>query len=146
MGTEIDPRALSLFVGDLEPLPDEAIQWALVRCRRELRGKNGFPPTLTIADILDRAGVVSEAATSEAQARASWDALLNYADKYIVSDPEGNYGKRQYFGMTVKTPNLDRRTADTLRRIGDWRVIKTMTQDDYPFVQKRFYEIGRAHV
>jgi hypothetical protein len=144
MGTEIDPRAMRLFVDDLEPLTDEAIQHALVRCRRELRGKNGFPPMLTIADVLDRAGVVSEAETNGAEARAAWDALLRYAEKYIVADPEGDYGPRHYFGMKTDIPKLDQRTLDTLRRIGGWRVVKTMNQDDYPHVQRRFYEEYRA--
>lgn len=144
LGTELSAGALALFVEDLSALPDAAIAHALVRCRRELRGRNGFPPTLTIADILDRAGVVTQAQSEEAEARAAWDALLLYADKHIVRDPHGSYVPKHYFGMTNEIPELDRVSADTLRRIGGWRAVKSMTEDDYPFVQKRFYEEYRA--
>lgn len=144
MGGELSAPALALFVTDLEKLPVEVIAHALARCRREIRGKNGFPPTLTIADVLDRAGVVSAKEVEDSECRAAWDSLLLYAGKHIISDPEGNYGKRRYFGVTIQIPELDQRTADTLRRVGGWKAVKTMTEDDYPFVQKRFYEEYRA--
>ncbi len=144
MGTELSGAALCLFVDDLAPLSIDQIGHALARCRREIRGKNGFPPTLTIADVLERAGVVSESAIGDAECRAAWDAMLFYAGKYIASDPHGSYGPRHYFDTKTEIPDLEQRTADSLRRIGGWRVIKTMTEDDYPHVQRRFYEEHRA--
>lgn len=141
--TPLTTPALFLFVDDLEPLDDKTIQLALTRCRREIGG-NGYAPTLTIKDVLERAGVVTQDEVDAAECRAAWDALLLYAGKYIVANPEGQYGPRHYFDMKTETPDLDPRTADTLRRVGDWKAIKTMTNDDFPFVQKRFYEEYRA--
>lgn len=135
--------ALRFFVDELEPLSDESIQLALGRCRREIGG-NGYAPTLTIKDVLDRAGVIAQDRLDDAECRAAWDALLRYASKHIVSDVEGSYVPRHYFGVDTQVPKLDQRTADALRRIGGWAVIKTITADDYPFVQKRFYEEYRA--
>jgi hypothetical protein len=51
-GMELSAPALNLFVEDLWPQSDEAIVCGLTR-RREIRGKNGFPPTLTIADVFE---------------------------------------------------------------------------------------------
>jgi hypothetical protein len=177
MGTEIDPRALSFFVDDLEPLPDEVIQGALARCRREISSKNGFPPALTIKDALDRCGVVSPADVEDAQCRAAWDALLKYAERFVCSDVEGNYyvvplsrktgevrrvpmrksnqlvriGRQQvgycrpvHVVETIQPPKLGQRLFDSLRRIGGWKQIKTITEDDYPHVQRRFYEEFRT--
>ena len=59
------------FAFDLFAYPDEQIDYALVCCRREIRGRNGFPPQLTIGDVLDRIGAVSEGAIAEAEARAA---------------------------------------------------------------------------
>ncbi len=67
MGAELSAPALNLFVEDLAELPDDAIACALARCRREIRGKNGFPPVLTIADVFDRAGVVTEGELEQAE-------------------------------------------------------------------------------
>ena len=139
MGASLPGPALSLFVKDLEPLPDEEIQLGLTRCRREIGG-NGYAPTLTIKDVLDRAGVVAQDKVDNAECRAAWDALLLHGSKHIVADPEGCYGPRHYFGMKTEMPGLEQRTTDALRRIGGWKVIKTMTEDDYPHVQRRFYE------
>ena len=130
MGALLPGPALRLFVDDLELLSDEEIQLGLTRCRREIGG-NGYAPTLTIKDVLDRAGVVAQDKVDNAECRAAWDALLLYGNKHIVADPEGCYGPRHYFGMKTETPELEQRISDVLRRIGGWRVIKTMKGDDY---------------
>lgn len=135
--------ALRMFVDAAEPHTNAVIQDGLSRCAREIGG-NGYAPTLTIKDFLDRCGVVSQKDVDEAECRAAWDALLRYADKHIVADVEGRYGPRHYFGQVTVTPELEQRTSDSLRRVGGWPAIKTMTMDDYPFVQKRFYEEYRA--
>jgi hypothetical protein len=144
MGTELSAPALSAFVNDLIVFPDEVIERALVRCRREIRGKNGFPPTLTIADVLDRVGVVSESEVECAEWRAAWDVTVRYADKYITSDAEGGYGEKRYFGGKLSIPELPPQIRDTVRRIGGWHALKCMNNDDFPFVQKRFCEEYRA--
>lgn len=125
-------------------LPDDVIAHALARCRREIRGRNGFPPTLTIADVLDRAGVVSETQVEEAECRAAWDVLLRHADKWIISDVNGGYKEKSYFGQNLEIPKLPNRIKDSLRRCGGWRAIKCMTNQDIPFVQRRFFEEYRA--
>lgn len=137
--TPLSAIALRLFVDDLQALTDEQIQLGLTRCRRELGG-NGYRPTLSIKDVFDRAGIVPRDQVEDAECRAAWDALLLYGNKYIVSDPEGGYGPRHCFGVKTDIPSVDQRTADTLRRIGGWKAIKTMTADDYPHVQRRFYD------
>src|SRR5450759_969844 len=144
MGTELSAPALNLFVEDLIELPDEVIARALVRCRREIRGKNGFPPTPTIADVLDRAGVVSETQVEEAECRAAWDVLLRYASKYIVSNVHGGYEEKHYFGQSLEIPQLPDRIKASLRRCGGWQAIKRITNEDMPFIQRRFFEEFRA--
>lgn len=144
MGTELSPSALALFVTDLEKLPIESVAGALVRCRREMRGKNAFPPTLTIADVLDRAGVVVESEAEDAEWQVAWEVAVSHASKYIVSNPEGEYEEKHYFGETNVIPELPQRIRDTVRRIGGWRAIKCMSNDDFPFVQKRFRERYQA--
>ena len=144
MGTELSTPALALFVADLEKLPIESVARALARCRREIRGRNGFPPTLTIADILDRAGIVAESEAEDAEWQAAWDVAVRHANKYIISNPEGEYQEKHYFGETVVIPELSQRIRDSVRRIGGWRTIKCMSNDDFPFVQKRFREAYQA--
>jgi hypothetical protein len=144
MGTELSSTALSLFVNDLAHLPDDVITHALARCRRELRGNNGYPPTLTIADVLERAGVVGESEAEDAEWQVAWDVAVRHASKYIVSNPEGEYEEKHYFGETIDIPKLPQRIGDTVRRIGGWRALKCITSDDFPFVQKRFREQYQA--
>lgn len=135
--------AVDVALSILATCPLETVFHALSGCALEICG-DGYQPTLSLGDITKRLGVVTHSQREDAECRAAWDALLLYADKHIVSDPEGNYGPRRYFGMKTDIPELDQRTADCLRRIGRWSAIKTMTQDNYPFVQKRFYEEYRA--
>jgi len=144
MGTDVSTEALKLWVNALWDLDDGIIQNALLRCCREMRGKNGFPPVLTIADMLDRAGVVVESETEDAEWQVAWDVAVRHASKYIITNPEGEYEERRYFGETIVIPELPQRIRDTVRRIGGWRAIKCMSNDDFPFVQKRFREAYQA--
>lgn len=137
------PDAVDVALDVLQRLPSEAVVNALGRCALEIAG-DGYQPTLSLGDITKRTGIPTQSEIDDAECRAAWDALLVYADKYIVADAEGVYGPRHYFAMRVEIPELDARTADTLRRVGGWKAVKTMTEDDYPFVQKRFYEEYRA--
>lgn len=146
MGAELSAPALNLFVEDLAKLPDDKIAGSLARCRQEIRGKNGFPPVLTIADILDRAGVVTDGEAEEAECRAAWDALQNYIRRHVVRNPEGVYEERDFVGNRgrVPRPELPRRIRDTIRRVGGWQATVNPSPGDYPFVQRRFYEEYRA--
>ena len=125
MGAELSASALNLFVEDLADLPDDVITCALTRCRREIRGKNGFPPVLTIADVFGRAGVVTDGEAEEAECRAAWDALQSYVRRHVVRNPEGVYQERDFVGYRGKVPKpeLAQRIRDTVRRIGGWQAL-----------------------
>ena len=146
MGTELSAPALNLFVEDLSQLSDEAIVRGLTRCRRELRGKNGFPAVLTIADVMEKAGVMTQAEIEEAECRAAWDEMQRYVARYVVRDPHGTYVERDFIGNTgrVSKPPLSQRIRDTVRRIGGWCAVVNPAEDDFPHVQRRFYEEYRA--
>ena len=146
MGTELSAPALSLFVEDLSQLSDDGIVRGLKRCRREIRGKNGFPPVLTIADVLERAGVITQAEIEESECRAAWDEMQRYVSRHVVRDPHGTYIERDFVGNrgSVPTPSLSQRIRDTVRRVGGWRAVVNPAEDDFPHVQRRFYEEYRA--
>jgi len=146
MGAELSAPALNLFVEDLAELPDDAIACALIRCRREIRGKNGFPPVLTIADLFDRAGVVTQAQVEDSECRAAWDVVRRYVTRHVVRNPEGVYEERDFVGNRgrVPRPELGQRIRDTVRRVGGWQAVVNPSPDDYPHVQRRFYEEYRA--
>lgn len=94
MGTELSPEALKLFAHDLFLLPDDVITQALARCRQEIRGRNGFPPTLTIADVLERTGLVNTVDIVDAAPMAAWDQVVEYARLFVIIDPEGQWVER----------------------------------------------------
>lgn len=137
------PDAVDVALDVLQRIPVEAVIAALGRCALEIAGA-GYQPTLSLGDITKRTGIPTQSEVDDAECRAAWDALLLHADKYIVSNPEGDYVPRHYFELKVEIPELDPRTADTLRRVGGWKAVKTMSEGDYPFVQKRSYEEYRA--
>jgi hypothetical protein len=146
MGTELSAPALNLFVTDLLPLPDEAIVRSLARCRKEIRGKNGFPPTLTIADVFDRAGVLSETEVEDSECRAAWDEVQRYISRHVVRNPQGVYEEGDFVGNRgrVPKPELSQRIRDTVRRVGGWPPLVNPPEADFPHVQRRFYEEFRA--
>jgi hypothetical protein len=146
MGTELSALALNVFVEDLAQLPDDAIARALTRCRREIRGKNGFPPVLTIADVLDRAGVLTEDQVEDSECRAAWDEVQRYINRHVVRNPWGVYEEHDFVGSRgrVPKPELPDRLRDTIRRVGGWQAVVNPALDDYPHVQRRFYEEYRA--
>jgi hypothetical protein len=159
MGTELSAEALKVFVHNLWGYPVESIAAALNRCVRELRGRNGFPPVLSVADVLDRLGVVSQSEIDDAECRAAWDLGQEYAEKFVVADCEGNYVERDATGpiqtkmvdgkvvrylSNKPRPELKQRVRDTVRRVGGWRALKNINEEDYPHVQRRFYDEYRA--
>jgi hypothetical protein len=146
MGGEMSATALNIFVEDVWSLPDEVILAALARSRREIRGKNGFPPTLTIADVLERAGLVSETEVENSECRAAWDEVQRYILRHVVRNPQGVYIEQDFVGNRgrVPKPELPQRIRDTVRHVGGWRAIAYPSADDFPFVQRRFYEEYRA--
>src|SRR5208283_3079658 len=85
MMTEISHETLTLWSADLAFLvpQDETIAQALRRIRREIKGRDGFKATWTLADILERCGIVAGATAEDADARIAWDELIAYAEKWI---------------------------------------------------------------
>src|ERR1019366_5315362 len=134
MGTELSAPALSLFVEDLAALSDDAIARALARCRREIRGQNGFPPTLTIADILDRAGISTPEQEVNAAADLAWAKAI--ACFYDCGDcPEQHLSH-------IKRDKLiaagDVRLVHAVRIVGGWRRITETRPKDYGFLKRDF--------
>jgi hypothetical protein len=75
----------------------------------------------------------------EAEARKAWDVLMQFVNKFVGNDVYGNYGPEH--GWYPKTfPQLNPQILDTVRRTGGWRAYSCMTNDDFPFQQKRFFE------
>jgi hypothetical protein len=121
-----------------------AINAALDRCLAECR----FP--IRLPDIIQRLPG-TEAADVKAEKRLAWETVDRFVSKYVGNDIHGNYGpdfgwhgpQLNYRGEIVKAasyPQLCDRILDTVRRTGGWKVYALMTDEDFPFVQKRFFE------
>ena len=145
MGSELSVPALALFVTDLEKLPVEVVAHALARCRREIRGKNGFPPMLTIADVLDRAGISTLEQEVSAAGDLAWAKVI--ACFYDCGDcPEQHLSH-------IKRDKLmaagDVRLVHAVRICGGWRRITETQPKDYGFLKRDFtqayasYEVAR---
>jgi hypothetical protein len=125
-----------VYVADLEDLTPEQLAVGFARARRELKF---FP---RISEIRDLAGASPES-SDDAEARAAWDALMNFVSRYVQSDVFGNYAPDQGCRATPM-PILSERILDSVRRSGAWRAYKCMTLSDFPFQQKRFFEEFKA--
>ena len=134
MGNRPDePGALALMAEILcRSATDEQITQAITRCTRECR----YP--VRLPDLLQRIGG-QEIPAAEAEARKAWDKVTWFADKWVQSEPEGNYVISRGVRAT-EPPELSTRILDVVRRTGGWRIYKTMNEDDYPHQQKRFFE------
>lgn len=65
--------------------------------------------------------------------------MTSFVSKWVQSDVEGRYVITR--GVRSSEPSkLAQRILDTVRRTGGWRAYKCMTNDDFPFQQKRFLE------
>jgi hypothetical protein len=128
-----EPGALALIAQIMvQRATDEQINSALTRCARECR----YP--VRLSDILQRIPG-QEIPELEAETRKAWDVVVQFVDKWVQSDVEGNYKIDQGIRST-KPPQLDQRILNTVRRTGGWKAYKCMTADDFPFLQKRFFE------
>ncbi len=134
MGNRPDePGALSLMAEVLcQSASDEQIAHSMTRCLRECR----YP--VRLSDFLQRIPG-QEIPAPEAEARKAWDLLDGFVHKYVGNDVHGNFGPEH--GWYPKTfPQLSDHILDTVRRSGGWKVYKCMSDDDFPYVQKRFFE------
>ena len=128
-----EPGALALMAEILAKIAtDEQVDGALTRCARECR----YP--VRLSDILQRIRGL-EISQPEAEARKAWELLTSFAQKWVQSDTEGNYVVSRGV-RSSEPPTLSDRILDTVRRTGGWKVYKCMTDDDFPFVQKRFFD------
>lgn len=128
-----EPGALALMAEILtQSGTDGQIDYALTRCAHECR----YP--VRLSDILQRIPGL-EVPQSEAESRKAWDVLMGFVSKYVGNSVHGIFGPDH--GWYPKSyPKLSDRILDTVRRTGGWRVYKCMTDGDFPFVQKRFFE------
>jgi hypothetical protein len=128
-----EPGALALMAEVLcQSASDELIAHAMTRCCRECR----YP--VRLSDFLQRIPG-QEIPAPEAEGRKAWDILSQFVNKCVGNDVYGNYGPEH--GWYPKTfPKLSDRILDTVRRTGGWKVYACMSDEDFPFVQKRFYE------
>jgi len=121
----------------------EAVQAALDRCEFEC-----FYP-VRMPHIIQR--LPGGAVDTESEKRLAWDVLEKFVSKYVGNDVSGNYGpdfgwygpQRNSLDEIVKPasyPQLSDRILDTVRRTGGWKVYARMTDEDFPFVQKRFFQ------
>lgn len=83
MGTELSDDALDIFAAELSKLQDRDIRIGLRRVMHEVKGSNGFAPKLILQDVLDRAGVVTEASAEEMEGIAAWDTVTMIASRFL---------------------------------------------------------------
>lgn len=127
---------LRIYAGDLEDIERSRLETGFSRARREL---TFFPK---IAELRALASG-RPAEHQDAEARKAWDVLTSFVRKYVGNDVYGNYGPEH--GWHPKNfPRLSDRILDTLRRTGGWKTYACMTEADFPFVQKRFFEEYQA--
>ena len=134
MGNRPDePGALALMAEILcQSGTDEQIAESMTRCGREAR----YP--VRLPDLLQRIPG-KEIPAPEAEVRRSWDELVKFVREYVSNDVYGNYGPEHgWYPSTY--PKLHDRILDTVRRTGGWAIYACMTDQDFPFVQKRFSE------
>lgn len=124
----------------------ESINAALERCLVECH----YP--IRLPHILQRLPG-TEAADVDAEKRIAWETVEKYVKKYVGTDVHGNCGpefgwygpQRNSLGEIVRPatyPRLSDRILDSVRRSGGWSVYSRMTDtdEDFPFVQQRFFQ------
>jgi hypothetical protein len=132
MGGTVTPVRLKIYAGDLADIGQSQLAVAFHRARRECRF---FPK---IAELRELAGASREQ-EQDGEVRKTWDVLQTFVRKYVSNDVYGTYGPEH--GWYPKTfPQLSDHILDTVRRSGGWKTYKCMTDEDFPFVQKRFFE------
>jgi hypothetical protein len=106
----------------------DQISIALDRCMTET---GGYP--VRLPHIFAR--IPGLDANLNAEKRLAWDTVEKYVNKWLRWDSE-----RISATVAAEAPELAPRIRDTVRRTGGWTVYLRMTDDDFPYVQKRFFE------
>lgn len=119
-----------MYVESLGDLSDEQIRRSVGRAIRELKW---FPKPAELRELVGH----NPRDEQDAEARAAWGVVVNFAEKYVQSDPQGCYVVDQGV-RRVPPPVLSQRILDTVRRTGGWRAYKLMRASDLPHQQKRF--------
>jgi hypothetical protein len=132
-GAEPTGAVLDVYLQALEDLPDEQFTRAISLAIKNLKF---FPKP---AELRELVGADGSSLDQKSETHKAWDILLSFVSKWVQSDVEGTY--RIYRGVRSSSPpELSQRILDVVRRTGGWKTYKCMTNDDYPFVQKRFFE------
>src|SRR5260370_23724238 len=74
-----------------------------------------------------------------ADKRRAWDVVEEFASKWLRWN---DYRTSAY--IETGAPPISKRVIDCVRRSGGWSVYLRMTDEDFPFVQKRFFEEWEA--
>ena len=122
-----------MYVESLADLSDDQIRLSIGRAMRELEW---FPKPSKLREL---AGAEGSATSQDAETRAAWDTATRFCSKFVSNDVHGNYGP-EHGWHPHNFPKLSQRILDTVRRTGGWRTYKCMTDEDFPFLQKRFFE------
>ena len=122
---------------------------ALDRCVRECQ----YP--IRLPDIMQRIPG-NNVPQPEAEMRAAWDTLMQFANKYLGTSPHGYWHPDFGFWGPKPSPDdvkypatypiLPDRILDTVRRTGGWEVYGRCDEKNFPFVQKRFFDEYQAWV
>jgi hypothetical protein len=131
-GEKLSPQRLQIYAADLADLDRQQLEVAFRRARRECRF---FPK---IAELRQLAGA-DPAEQLQAEAHAAWDEVMKFVQNFVSNDVFGNFGP-EHGWHPRNYPRLSDRILDTVRRTGGWKVYKCTTDEDFPFVQKRFLE------
>jgi hypothetical protein len=132
VGNPPDPIALARMAEHLcRKATDPQIDAAIGRCAEECT----YP--VRLPHLMERlpGGRVDP---GRSEALAAWDTVVQFADKWVQSDPYGHYRIDQGCRRTPP-PHLSPRILDSVRLAGGWRAIRCM-KDDEPFVKKAFVE------
>lgn len=106
MGTDLSQEALSIFVKVLAPMDDRTIKQALERTALEVRGYKGTAPRLLLRDVLERAGIVSEAEAEELEGIMAWDFAESLADRFGFYNSAGEVVIRRRVSKAVESCEL----------------------------------------
>jgi hypothetical protein len=127
----LTPECIAIYVESLADLSDDQIRLCIGRALRELEW---FPKPSKLREL---AGAEGSATSQDAEIRAAWDTVTRFCSKYVSNDVRGNYGPEH--GWYRAFPKLADRILDSVRRSGGWKTYKCATDEDFPFLQKRFF-------
>jgi len=131
-GQAYTPERLRINAGDLIDVPQDALTLAFARVRKDL----DYLPQVS---EIRRFALADEGGRLDGEMRAAWDVLIRFVGRYVDCNMYGIFGPE--FGWHPRSyPKLSDRILDVVRRTGGWKVYKCMTDADFPFVQKRFFE------